>query len=96
MVTGPLHPVDIHKTCGEDDQELDAPVKPGVEAPHQGECERPQQYFNEETDRFYDNPSQVLDEFSMLAYSSTCGSCLTGASTLFHGAEISTQSDGNA
>jgi hypothetical protein len=89
MVTSPLHVVNIHKTCGEYGQELDAPVKPGVEAPHQGECERPQQYFNEETDRFYDDPSQILKEFSMLAHSSKCGLCLTGASTSSHGAERS-------
>jgi hypothetical protein len=76
MVTDSLHVVDIHKAGSEDDQELDAPMEPGVEAPNQGECERPQKHFNEKTNRFYDDPSQVLKTFSMLAHSLTRGSVL--------------------
>ena len=62
-------------------------MKLGVEAPYQRECERPQQRLNDEADRFYDDPSQVLKELSMLPHSSTCGCHLTGASTSSHGAE---------
>jgi hypothetical protein len=59
---------DVHEACSEDGQELDAPLKPGVEAPYQRECKRPQQEFNGETNRFYDDPSQVLNDVSLLAH----------------------------
>jgi hypothetical protein len=86
MVTGLLCKIYVHKACSEDGQELDAPVKPSVEAPHQSKCERPQQQFDEETYRLHDDPSQVLNEISMLALSLTRWCCLTGASTSSHGA----------
>ena len=43
MITRPFYAVNIHKACSENRQELDAPMNAGVEAPHQGERENPQQ-----------------------------------------------------
>lgn len=62
IVARSLRMVSIHKARSKYGQELDTPVKPGVEAPYQGERKCPQQCLNEEADCLHDDPSQVLKE----------------------------------